>query len=128
MRMARRLNVRQGWPRVFLLLTALSISMALSAGKHTLKAQTCGSDYVVKEGESLADISARVYGNSSQWSLIFYANQDRMGANASMLVPGLSVRIPCLGGQQPAVTVAPSSPSASTSAQPSSAATPAAGA
>lgn len=128
MRMARRLNVRQGWPRVFLLVTALSISMALSAGEHTLKAQTCGSDYVVKEGESLADISARVYGNSSQWSLIFYANQDRMGANASMLVPGLSVRIPCLGGQQPAATAAPSSPSAPISAQPSSASTPAAGA
>jgi polar amino acid transport system substrate-binding protein len=76
-------------------------------------AQTCGSDYVVKEGESLADIAARAYGASQQWTLIFYANQDRMGANTSMLVPGLSIRIPCLAGQPQAqkleTTATPSS-------------------
>ena len=64
-------------------------------------AQTCGSDYTIKQGESLADIASRAYGSASQWTLIFYANQDRMGANASLLVPGLNVRIPCLAGQQP---------------------------
>jgi len=69
-------------------------------------AQTCGSDYTIKQGESLADIAARAYGSASQWTLIFYANQDRMGANASLLVPGLNVRIPCLAGQQPSAAPA----------------------
>ena len=74
-------------------------------------AQTCGSDYTIKQGESLADIAARAYGSASQWTLIFYANQDRMGANASLLVPGLNVRIPCLAGQQPSpAPAAPATP------------------
>ena len=84
-----------------LVLAGLAFLTGLCAS-GTAKAQTCGTDYNVKEGESLGDIAARVYGNSSQWTLIFYANQDRMGANASMLVPGLAIRIPCVGGQQPA--------------------------
>jgi polar amino acid transport system substrate-binding protein len=71
-------------------------------------AQSCGTDYSVKAGESLADIAGRVYNNTSQWPLIFYANQDRLGANASLLVPGVSIRIPCLSGQQPATVQAPS--------------------
>lgn len=75
---------------------------------YAAQAQTCGSDYAIKEGESLADIASRVYGNSSQWTIIFYANQDRIGANASMLVPGLSLRIPCLGAQTE--TAPPSTP------------------
>jgi polar amino acid transport system substrate-binding protein len=83
------------------------IVLSLGGVAATATAQTCGQDYAVKEGESLADIAARVYGNPSQWTLIFYANQDRMGANASMLVPGLSIRIPCLGGQPQAPATAP---------------------
>jgi polar amino acid transport system substrate-binding protein len=79
----------------------LTISIGI-LGFGAANAQSCGTDYSVKAGESLADIAAKVYGNTSQWTLIFYANLDRMGANASMLVPGVSIRIPCVGGQQPA--------------------------
>ncbi len=79
----------------------LILALSLFACAAPVRAQTCGSEYTIKEGESLADIAARVYGNSSQWTLIFYANQDRMGANASLLVPGLSIRLPCIGGQAP---------------------------
>jgi nucleoid-associated protein YgaU len=57
-------------------------------------AQTCGSDYAIKDGETLADIAARVYGSRGQWTVIFYSNQDRLGENASLLVPGLEVRLP----------------------------------
>lgn len=82
-------------------------------------AQTCGSDYVIQEGESLAQIAGRVYGHASQWSIIFYANQDRLGANASLLVPGLSIKIPCVGtGQQNLPPVA-TTPAQSTPAPPS---------
>ena len=63
-------------------------------------AQTCGTDYTIKEGETLAQIAARIYGNPSQWTIIFYANQDRLGTNESLLVPGLALRLPCIGGSQ----------------------------
>jgi polar amino acid transport system substrate-binding protein len=80
----------------------------------TVAAQTCGSDYTIKEGETLAQIAARTYGNPSQWTIIFYANQDRLGANVSLLVPGLALRLPCVGGgPQP-----PLPPLATTPAQP----------
>jgi polar amino acid transport system substrate-binding protein len=108
MRMARVDNFAR-W-----LFAALLLSVALGAHGRAAQAQTCGGDYTIKEGESLADVATRVYGNSAQWPLIFYANQDRMGANASMLVPGLSIRVPCMGGKAsagaaaPAVAVAPS--------------------
>src|SRR5262245_50917455 len=60
-------------------------------------AQTCGTDYTIKEGETLAQIAARIYGNPAQWTVIFYANQDRLGTNESLLVPGLALRLPCIG-------------------------------
>jgi polar amino acid transport system substrate-binding protein len=70
-------------------------------------AQTCGAEYKIKEGETLAQIAARVYGNPTQWTVIFYANQDRLGANASLLVPGLAIMLPCVGGASPPQSAAP---------------------
>lgn len=75
--------------------TAAMLWLALAAGAS---AQTCGQDYTIQEGDSLAKIATKVYGKSSQWTIIFYANQDRVGAGQSLLVPGLAVRIPCLEG------------------------------
>jgi polar amino acid transport system substrate-binding protein len=60
-------------------------------------AQKCGSDYTIKDGDTLAEIAQRVYGSRSQWTTIFYSNQDRLGANATLLVPGLAIKIPCIG-------------------------------
>jgi polar amino acid transport system substrate-binding protein len=64
-------------------------------------AQSCGAEYKIKEGETLAQIAARVYGNPAQWTVIFYANQDRLGTNASLLIPGLAIMLPCVGGASP---------------------------
>ncbi len=64
-------------------------------------AQSCGQDYTVQDGDSLAKIATKAYGKSSQWTIIFYANQDRLGSGQSLLVPGLAIRIPCIGGSQP---------------------------
>ena len=61
-------------------------------------AQTCGGEYTIKEGETLAQIAARVYGSPSEWTVIFYSNQDRLGANATLLMPEMSLRLPCIGG------------------------------
>ena len=110
MRMARFSNFAR-W-----LIAAVLLSAAVWIDMQAAHAQSCGGDYTIKEGKSLADISARVYGSSSQWPLIFYANQDRMGANASMLVPGLSIRIPCMSGQLPSASHAPAAASPTPSA------------
>jgi polar amino acid transport system substrate-binding protein len=64
-------------------------------------AQTCGADYVLKEGDTLAQIATRVYGDPAQWTIILYANQDRLGTNESLLVPGFALKVPCVSGLQP---------------------------
>ena len=51
-------------------------------------AQTCGTNYTLKAGETLADIARAVYGNASQWSLIYYANQEQLGNGVTLLLRG----------------------------------------
>jgi polar amino acid transport system substrate-binding protein len=91
----------------------LGLSIALLAFNLTSFAQSCGSSYTVKEGESLAGIAARVYGTSQQWTLIYQANKDRIGAKASVLAPGLRILIPCLENrpQAPRAEAPPPPPS-----------------
>lgn len=85
-------------------LRALSLAAAVFVAEMLVAsragAQTCGAEYTIKEGETLAQIASRAYGNPAQWTVIFYANQDRLGLNDSLLVPGLSLRLPCIGGSQ----------------------------
>ena len=45
--------------------------------------------------------------NPTQWTVIFYANQDRLGANVSLLIPGLLLKLPCIGGAQPPPALPP---------------------
>jgi polar amino acid transport system substrate-binding protein len=92
-------RVRYG--RAWLLPVLLVVAVADGLLSTVAIAQTCGTEYKIKEGETLAQIAARVYGNPSQWTVIFYANQDRLGSNASLLVPGLSIALPCVGGAAP---------------------------
>ncbi len=77
-----------------------AVVAAICLPYHLAAAQGCGTEHVVKQGETMAQIAAQVYGNPSQWTMIYYANQDRLGANASLLVPGLSLRLPCVGGAE----------------------------
>jgi polar amino acid transport system substrate-binding protein len=79
--------------------TALAV-VATCLPPDIADAQTCGTEYTIKDGETLAQIAGRVYGNPTQWTVIFYANQDRLGANMSLLVPGLSIRLPCIGADK----------------------------
>jgi polar amino acid transport system substrate-binding protein len=99
-------RVRYGlaWYMLPVLLVTAVVDSLLS---DRAMAQSCGTEYRIKEGETLAQIAARVYGNPTQWTVIFYANQDRLGANASLLVPGLAITLPCVGGASP-----PQSPAA----------------
>jgi polar amino acid transport system substrate-binding protein len=116
-------RVRYGlaWYMLPVLLVSAVVDGVLS---DPAMAQSCGTEYRIKEGETLAQIAARVYGNPTQWTVIFYANQDRLGANASLLVPGLAITLPCVGGaapqsappQQNVTAPAPQAPSTSADA------------
>ena len=110
----------QAMARGLFVVVAVATTLLASAQSS---AQTCGKDYVLKPGDTLADIARTVYGSASQWSVIYYANQDRLGDNTTLLVPGLAVKLPCIGAQQqkpvnlaPVETVAPPSPSSETPA------------
>ncbi len=81
-----------------LLGTLIVLGVVAVSRPEVTAAQTCGTDYTIKEGETLAQIAARVYGNPTQWTVIFYANQDRLGMSESLLVPGFTLRLPCIGG------------------------------
>jgi len=88
------------------------LSIAVMVGAPCLvatpsSAQTCGAEYTLKPGDTLADIARTVYGNASQWNIIYYANQDRLGENATLLVPGLALKIPCLAGAEKPAAAAP---------------------
>jgi len=97
-----------GWLTSILVILAVAAVVAGILRPGTVDAQTCGTEHTVKEGETLAQIAGRVYGNPTQWTVIFYANQDRLGGNISLLVPGLSLRLPCIGGTQaPAAAAVP---------------------
>jgi polar amino acid transport system substrate-binding protein len=89
---------------------ALALALAAACVQiTTATAQTCGSDYILKEGDTLAQIATRVYGDPAQWTIILYANQDRLGANESLLVPGFALKLPCVTGiqaQQPLPPIA----------------------
>src|SRR5882724_8888974 len=95
-------NFRRHFLFVVVVLASIGVMRPLAS-----QAQTCGTDYTIKEGETLAQIAARVYGNPAQWTIIFYANQDRLGTNVSLLVPGFTLRIPCVGGGQQAQQLPP---------------------
>lgn len=115
------LRSKQGvrWPMGLLAVAAAIAVVAGTMRPGTVDAQTCGTEHTVKEGETLAQIAGRVYGNPTQWTVIFYANQDRLGGNISLLIPGLPLRLPCIGGtQSPAATVVQPAP-APTAAAPS---------
>jgi polar amino acid transport system substrate-binding protein len=74
-------------------------------------AQVCGFDYVLREGDTLAQIAQRAYGSKAQWTIIFYANQDRINANAALLAPGQPIKLPCFGAARPNIA-APAAPAA----------------
>ena len=105
-KMLRSMQDAGGLKRLLVILTFVTIGATLLRSDGA-SAQACGTDYTIKEGETLAQIAGRVYGNPTQWTVIFYANQDRLGTNVSMLVPGLSLRLPCIGGAQPPPTLPP---------------------
>lgn len=97
----------------FLFAASLGVMAAALAGlpANPAAAQECGTDYTIKDGDTLGSIAARTYGSPNQWTIIFYANQDRIGQDGTLLVPGLALRLPCIGrslqARRPAAPAAP---------------------
>jgi nucleoid-associated protein YgaU len=52
------------------------------------------SSYVVKSGDSLWKIAARVYGDGDKWRKIYDKNKSVIGANPNAVVPGQKLVIP----------------------------------
>ncbi|MFA5554674.1 MAG: LysM peptidoglycan-binding domain-containing protein [Phycisphaerae bacterium] len=50
--------------------------------------------YIVRSGDTLSQISKNYYGSASQWSKIYQANRDVLGANPNLLKPGTKLIIP----------------------------------
>lgn len=50
--------------------------------------------YTVLPGDSLWEIAARMLGNSSRWGDIYDLNESIIGANPSLIVPGMVLTLP----------------------------------
>jgi polar amino acid transport system substrate-binding protein len=85
---------------MWITLCLISIAVFISQNIRNAAAQTCGREYTLKEGDSLADIARRAYGSPSQWIVLFNANQNKLGPRASFLTPGMTITIPCLQEEQ----------------------------
>src|SRR5690349_5011491 len=55
---------------------------------------TPGKDYTVEAGDSLWSIAARAYGSGVEWPKIYQANQQTIGKNPNLIVPGEVLHIP----------------------------------
>ncbi len=59
----------------------------------------CGAPYIVKLGDNLTKLAREAYGSGRAWYVIYNANQQVIGNNASLIQPGQAFKIPCLNLQ-----------------------------
>jgi hypothetical protein len=78
--------------------------------------------FTVQSGDSLSTISGQVYGNASDWPVLYYANQSKI-ASADDISVGQVLRVPTLPATIPAAPATESASSSSSSSTSSSAST-----
>lgn len=80
--------------------SACAIALCLSSLAASAQAQAleCGSPYKVRAGDSLSRIANTVYGSASEFQIIYSANSAKIGANPGVINVGMTLDIPCLGG------------------------------
>jgi Cu-Zn family superoxide dismutase len=78
--------------------------------------QACHVEYVLKEKDTLENIAHQIYNDHAKWRIIYYANQDRLVDNTSLLKVGTAIRLPCAAGnaQLPEPVIAPPVPQQNT--------------
>ncbi|QJF52083.1 LysM peptidoglycan-binding domain-containing protein [Roseobacter ponti] len=64
-------------------------------------AQTCGTSYQVRPGDSLSVIAARQYDNAFLWTDLYAANRDVIGPDPDRIFVGSRLSLPCFGGEEP---------------------------
>lgn len=62
-----------------------------------LSAQTCGSAYTIRPGDSLSKIAEDALGSIFDYDLIHEANRGVLGRNPNSVEVGLTIYIPCRG-------------------------------
>lgn len=62
------------------------------------KAQDCGGTYVVGEGETLPQITRKIYGPGIPFQILFSANSSVLVERSGVVAPGLRLTAPCLDG------------------------------
>jgi nucleoid-associated protein YgaU len=50
--------------------------------------------YTIKEGDTLYDIAEQFYGDGNEWEKIYQANQEVIGDNPDLILPGQQLTIP----------------------------------
>jgi LysM repeat protein len=81
--------------------------------------------YTVQAGNTLSSISGKLYGNQSDWPVLYYANQSNLSSPNSISV-GQQLKVPPLPAKipaPPAIAAPPASTSTSTSTSASSSST-----
>lgn len=80
---------------------ALALTLAaLALGPGRADAQDVCDFYRVKKGDTLRDISERVYGDRN-YRRIWNANRSEIGRNPNVISVGTVLRLPCRAGQKP---------------------------
>src|ERR1700738_1033823 len=67
---------------------------------------TPGSNYTVKEGDTLSSIAQQAYGNANEWQKIYDANAQVIGNDPNLLSVGEILHIPFLAPKTCKVTAA----------------------
>jgi nucleoid-associated protein YgaU len=77
------------------LATAAPASPIPAAASPSPSPDAAGRTYIVKQGDTLSTIASAVYGDASQWRVIFDANRDQLPSESQLQI-GQTLRIPPL--------------------------------
>ncbi|MBK9715174.1 MAG: LysM peptidoglycan-binding domain-containing protein [Kouleothrix sp.] len=83
--------------------------LVIPAAPQPALAAQAQTSYVVKSGDSLWSIAARLYGNGALWQTIYNANREVVGSNPNLIYPDQRFTIPAA----PTTPTTPSSGSGS---------------
>jgi polar amino acid transport system substrate-binding protein len=72
---------------------------ALCAGPMMAQAQSCGTPYAVRSGDTVFSIAERVYEDPEKWTLLYYANEALLKSAVFQVKPGDVLKIPCEAGK-----------------------------
>ena len=78
------------------------LSIGVPAGPASAQEIACGGTYTVARGDTLQNITRRVYGPELSYNFIYRNNRDVVGPNPSLIEVGMVLQLPCREGQTPA--------------------------